>query len=262
MNMNTTRMPALFIGHGTPMNTLDDNSPTKVWRGIGGSLPRPEAILAISAHWYVPVLAVTAMETPRTIHDFGGFPQALYDFQYPAPGSPALAARVQELLAPLAVAEDQSWGLDHGTWSTLAHMYPKADIPVAQLSLDRNQPPGFQYDLGKRLAPLRDEGVLMDGSGNVVHNLMRMDTHLPAHPWASRFEQKVRDHLLRGDHEPLIDYPRLDHEARLAVPTPEHYLPLLMVIGALRETDAVSFPDAGIGMASLSMLCVVIGNTA
>ena len=260
--MPTTRQPALFIGHGSPMNTLEDNRYTRAWRSLGQQLPRPRAILAVSAHWYVSMLAVTAMAIPETIHDFGGFPQALFDFQYPAPGSPALAARVQELLKPLSVTADHDWGLDHGTWSVLAHLFPAADIPVIQISIDRSQPPAFQYQLGQRLAPLRDEGVLIIGSGNVVHNLGAInwsDSAAP-HDWASRFERQVKDRLLRREHAALIDYLRLDPEARLAVPTPEHYLPLLTIIGTQQPDEGVHFPIEGINMSSLSMLAATIGD--
>lgn len=261
MTLNPTRMPSLFIGHGTPMNTLADNRYTQAWRSLGLSLPRPKAILAISAHWYVRGVAVTAMAKPKTIHDFGGFPQALFDVRYPAPGSPELAARVQEVLSPLAVAADQSWGLDHGTWSVLVHVFPDADIPVVQLSIDRSQPPSFHYELGRQLAPLRDEGVLIVGSGNVVHNLMaiRREGSDSAYDWAARFEQTVKQHILRREHLPLIAYERLDREALLAVPTPEHYLPLLYVMGTMQEDDASSFPTEGIDMGSLSMLSVAWG---
>lgn len=256
-------MPALFLGHGTPMNTLADNRYTQAWHKLGLSLPRPKAILAISAHWYVGGLAVTAMEQPETIHDFGGFPQALFDVRYPAPGSPALAARVQELLLPPGAAADHSWGLDHGTWSVLAHVYPEADIPVVQLSMDRRQPASFHYEIGRRLSALRDEGILIVGSGNVVHNLRVMrtdaDNSYHAYDWAGRFEQRVKNHLLRHEHEALIDFEKLDPEALLAVPTPEHYLPLLYVISTQQDDDAISFPVGGIDMGSLSMLSVAIG---
>ncbi|TRZ57634.1 MAG: 4,5-DOPA dioxygenase extradiol [Rhodocyclaceae bacterium] len=261
--MKATRMPVLFLGHGSPMNTLEDNRYTRAWRTIGQALPRPTAILAFSAHWYVPELAVTAMEMPRTIHDFGGFPQALFDFQYPAAGSPALAGRVQDLLQSLKVAADQSWGLDHGTWSVLAHLFPAADIPVVQLSIDRNQAHSFHYRLGQLLAPLRDEGVLILGSGNIVHNLaaINWDEDSPPYDWAVRFEERVKERLRQRDHAALIDYPQLDREAQLAVPTAEHYLPLLPVLGALRDDDEISFPVSGIHMGSLSMLSVLAGNS-
>ncbi|HUW35923.1 MAG TPA: 4,5-DOPA dioxygenase extradiol [Rhodocyclaceae bacterium] len=259
--MTNTTLPALFLGHGTPMNTLADNRYTQAWRGLGLSLPRPRAILAVSAHWYLDRVAVTAMAAPETIHDFGGFPQALYDIRYPAPGSPPLAARVIELLSPLDVAADQDWGLDHGTWSVLAHAYPDADIPVVQLAVDRRQPARFHYELGRRLAPLRKEGILIVGSGNVVHNLraLRRDAGDAAHAWAERFERAVMERLRRGDHDALIDYQDLDPEALLAVPTPEHYLPLLYAIGAMRTDEEVSLPSHGIDMASLSMLSVLVG---
>jgi len=257
--MQTPRLPVMFIGHGSPMNTLEDNRFTQVWRNIGHALPRPTAILAVSAHWYVPELAVTAMEMPRTIHDFGGFPQALFDFQYPAAGSPALAARVQALLNPLTVAADQSWGLDHGTWSVLAHVFPNADIPVVQLSVDRTRPHSFHYRLGQQLAALRDEGVLILGSGNIVHNLaaIKWDEHAAPYDWAKRFEERVKEKLQQRDHAALIDYPDLDPEAQRAVPTAEHYLPLLPILGALRDDDEISFPVEGIHMGSLSMLSML-----
>ncbi|MCX7172587.1 MAG: 4,5-DOPA dioxygenase extradiol [Proteobacteria bacterium] len=257
--MNATRMPVVFVGHGSPMNTLEDNRYSRAWRSIGRSLPRPRAILAISAHWYVPTLAVTAMEMPRTIHDFGGFPQELFEYRYPAPGNPTLAARVQELLQPLAVTADQAWGLDHGTWSVLAHMFPEADIPVVQLSLDRTRPSSFHYQLGRQLASLRDEGVLILGSGNIVHNLAAIKWDEPDAPyeWASRFEGAVKGKLLNRDHAALVDYRHLDPEALSSVPTAEHYLPLLPVLGALRDDDKISFPVEGIHMGSLSMLTVL-----
>ena len=261
MNKTATLL-ALFIGHGNPMNTLEDNRYTRTWREIGQALPRPRAILAISAHWYINATAVTAMAQPETIHDFGGFPQALFDYQYPAPGDPALAAQIQSLLAPLPVIADQGWGLDHGTWSILAHMFPQADIPVVQLSIDATQPNAFHYQLGKKLAALRDEGVLILGSGNLVHNLraVRWGENSQPYPWASRIEQRLKDCLVQGNHQSLIDYASLDPEAKLAIPTPEHYLPLLYVLGAQRPGDKTSFPLEGVDLGSISMLSVSIGE--
>ena len=254
-------MPAVFIGHGSPMNTLERNRYTDAWRAIGKSVPRPTAILAVSAHWYIGDTAVTAMETPETIHDFGGFPQALFDFQYPAPGSPVLAQRVSKLIAPLAVRLADDWGLDHGTWSVLAHVFPDADIPVVQLSIDATQPASFHYELGRRLAPLRDEGVLIVGSGNVVHNLGMIvwDSAAPAYDWAVRFNGQVRDCIERRDHQPLIAYEKLGNDARLSVPTAEHYLPLLYVISLQDEGEPIALAVDGIQNASISMLTVVVG---
>ncbi len=256
-------LPALFIGHGSPMNTLEDNRYSRVWRELGKGLPRPRAILAISAHWYVNATAVTAMDQPQTIHDFGGFPQALFDFQYPAPGDPALAEDIRSLMAPLPVIADHGWGLDHGTWSILAHLYPQADIPVVQLSIDATQTNDFHYRLGQKLAVLRNQGVLILASGNLIHNLraVRWGENSPAYPWASRIEQRLKDRLCRSDHAAQIDYPTLDPEAMLAIPTPEHYLPLLYVLGAQRPEDKISFPLEGIDLGSISMLSICIGQS-
>ena len=253
-------MPALFFGHGNPMNALQQNDWTNVWGTIGRSFPRPRAVLCISAHWYLPATLVTAMETPRTIHDFGGFPRELYQVQYRAPGSLELSARVQELLE--TVGPDHSWGLDHGTWSVLCHVYPEADVPVVQLSIDETQPPSFHFDLGRRLAPLRDEEVLIVGSGNLVHNLhaYAWGRHTPEpYDWAVRFEESAKDLMLADLFEPLIEYESLGRDALLAIPTPEHYLPLLYVLGAKRENDPISFPVQGIDGGSVSMLSVQVG---
>jgi 4,5-DOPA dioxygenase extradiol len=252
-------MPVVFFGHGSPMNTLDRNQYTEAWRRLGEAIPTPKAIVCVSAHWYTEGTAVTAMSRPRTIHDFYGFPQALFDVQYPAPGDRALASRVRELLAPLEVGLDESWGLDHGTWSVLKHAYPEADIPVVQLSIDGTRPPRFHYETGRRLAPLRDEGVLVAGSGNVVHNLRLMRRGGQAYDWAMRFNEKVREALAARDHATLVDFERLGEDARLAVPTPEHYLPLLY-IAALRGADeSMEFPVDGYDLGSVSMLTAVAG---
>jgi 4,5-DOPA dioxygenase extradiol len=255
-------LPTIFFGHGNPINALHRNPYTEGWGAIGKRLPRPKAVLCISAHWYVPGAAVTIHEAPRTIHDFGGFPQELYDVQYAAPGSPALARRVQQLLAPLPVALDDRWGLDHGTWSVLCHVYPKADIPLVQLSIDECQPASFHYDLGQRLAPLRDEGILMVGSGNLVHNLhaYAWGRHHPKpFDWAVSFEQKAREYLMSGKSDPLIHYEKMGPDALLSVPTPDHYLPLLYVLGSRRKADPIQFPVEGVDGGSISMLTVEIG---
>ena len=255
-------MPALFFGHGNPMNALLRNGYTERWTAIGTNLPRPKAILCVSAHWYVPGAAVTVNTAPRTIHDFGGFPRELYEVQYPAPGDPDLARRVQKLLAPLAVELDERWGLDHGTWSVLCHVYPKADIPIVQLSIDETKPASFHYEIGQRLVPLREEGILIVGSGNLVHNLhtYAWGRHaVDPFEWAVRFEQEARGLLLSGDHKPLIHYDRLGRDATLSVPTPDHYLPLLYVIGSGASKEPLTFPVEGVDGGSISMLTVQLG---
>jgi 4,5-DOPA dioxygenase extradiol len=255
-------MPAIFFGHGNPMNALLHNSYTERWAQIGDTFPRPRAILCVSAHWYVPGAAVTVNTAPRTIHDFGGFPRELYEVNYSAPGDPELARRVQKLLAPIPVALDERWGLDHGTWSVLGHVYPKADIPVVQLSIDESRPANFHYDIGQRLAPLREEGILIVGSGNLVHNLhtYAWGRHaVDPFDWAIRFEQEARGFLQSGDHRPLIRYETLGREAQLSIPTPDHYLPLLYVIGARGEREPLSFPVEGVDGGSISMLAVQLG---
>jgi len=253
--------PAIFFGHGNPMNALAHNEFTSGWARLGKDLPRPKAILCISAHWYVPRTGVTISTSPRTIHDFGGFPDELYQVQYAAPGSPALARRVQELLAPLPVNLDEEWGLDHGTWSVLTHVYPQADIPVVQLSIDAARPPQFHYEIGKRLAPLREEGILVMGSGNLVHNLRAIDwsgATKGAYDWAARFELQARQMMQAGDYAPLLAYEKLGNDARLAIPTPDHFLPLLHVLGVQQNSDRITFPVEGADMGSISMLTVQI----
>jgi 4,5-DOPA dioxygenase extradiol len=255
--------PAIFFGHGNPLNALLRNQYTEAWSNIGNSLPRPKAVLCISAHWYLPGSAVTAMVQPRTIHDFGGFPRELYEVHYPAPGSPELARRVQALLAPVTVElDEESWGLDHGTWSVLCHVFPNADIPVVQLSIDETQPPDFHYELGQRLVPLRDEGVLVVGSGNLVHNLHTYawgKHNVEPFDWAVRFEKLACELLLKADHAPLVDYESLGRDALLSAPTPDHYLPLLYVLGSRQPGDEVKFPVEGFDGGSISMLTVQLG---
>ncbi len=256
-------LPTLFFGHGNPMNAITENGYTAAWRRIGESTPRPKAILAISAHWFVPGTGVTLSTAPRTIHDFGGFPAELYQVQYPAPGDPALARRIQRLLSPLDVRSDHSWGLDHGTWSVLRHLYPAADIPVVQLSIDETQPAAFHFAMGKKLAPLREEGVLIIGSGNLVHNLHAYawgEHARDPYDWAVRFETAARQLMLAGDLEPLVDYERLGPDAVLSVPTPDHYLPLLYVLGARQQDERIRFPVQGVEGGSISMLAVQVGG--
>ncbi len=257
------QMPAVFFGHGNPMNALLRNPYTEQWTAIGTGLPRPKAILCVSAHWYIEDAALTLSTAPRTIHDFGGFPRELYQVQYPAPGDPDLAVRVQKLLAPLPVRLDERWGLDHGTWAVLCHVYPHADVPVVQLSIDETQAPSFHYEIGKRLAPLREEGILIIGSGNLVHNLhaYAWGKHtVEPYQWTVAFEKRVRELLLAAETNPLIDYEkRLGEEAMLAIPTPDHYLPLLYVIGTRTSSEPVAFPVEGVDGGSISMLTVQVG---
>lgn len=256
------RLPIIFFGHGNPLNAIQRNGYTDGWSAIAQAIEKPKAVLCVSAHWYIPETAVTAMPQPRTIHDFGGFPRALYEVQYPALGSPELAQRVRQLLAPIPVAMDQSWGLDHGTWSVLCHVFPQSDVPVIQLSIDETQPPEFHYQLGQRLAPLRDEGVLVIGSGNLVHNLHtyawgRQDVE--AFEWAIKFEKRARELMTGGDFAPLVNYESLGRDALLSVPTPDHYLPLLYVLGSVQPDDSITFPVEGFDGGSVSMLSVKFG---
>jgi 4,5-DOPA dioxygenase extradiol len=255
-------MPAIFFGHGNPMNALSTNAWTEAWRLVGERAPRPRAILSVSAHWYVPGTAVTISAAPRTIHDFGGFPAELYRVQYPAPGDPGLARRIQALLSPIGVTLDDSWGLDHGTWSVLRHVYPAADVPIVQLSIDESRSAAFHLDVGRRLAPLRDEGVLIIGSGNLVHNLHAYTWGRHArepYDWAVRFETAARSLMLAGEFGTLADYETLGRDALLSVPTPEHFLPLLYVLGCHRQGDGIRFPVEGVDGGSISMLAVQVG---
>jgi 4,5-DOPA dioxygenase extradiol len=255
-------MPTIFFGHGNPMNALARNAYTEAWATLGQTIPRPRAILSISAHWYIPGTAVTNNQTPRTIHDFGGFPAELHQIEYPAPGSLELATEVQRLLAPEYVHLDGRWGLDHGTCSVLCHVYPQADIPVVQLSINETQSGQFHYEVGRRLRPLRDDGVLVIGSGNVVHNLHTYAwgrRSVEPFDWAVRFEEQVRKFLIAGENDPIIDYESLGTDAALSVPTPDHYLPLLYVIGLRQAAESVSFPVEGVDGGSVSMLTVQIG---
>jgi 4,5-DOPA dioxygenase extradiol len=257
-------MPVVFFGHGSPMIALETNDTTRTWARIAGAIGKPKAILMISAHWLTRGTAVTAMERPKTIHDFGAFPQALFDVQYPAPGDPSLAARVRDLLAPMPVfADTQGWGLDHGTWSVLCKAYPDADVPVVQLSMDVSKPPAFHYEIGKKLAPLRDEGVLIIGSGNIVHNLGTMNRSVRdggEYDWAVRFNGAIRSAIANDTPEAVVNYTAQGKDAALSVPNPDHYWPLLYVLGARSPDDRLTFGPDHIEHGSLSMTSVVFGD--
>jgi 4,5-DOPA dioxygenase extradiol len=252
-------MPVAFFGHGTPLNALRDNEHTRAWARFGTELPPPRAILVVSAHWYVAGTKLTAGASPRTVHDFGAWaPPELFAVDYGAPGSDALVERVRALVAPFPVEADTSWGFDHGAWSVLVHAFPQACVPVVQLSIDRRQPPAFHYALGARLAPLRDEGILVIGSGNVVHNLELFRGEAGEESWPARFERCVRDWIIACDHDALIDYHRQGSDARLAIPTPDHYLPLLYVVAQQRDDDPVRVITEG-AHGAMSMLSVALG---
>jgi 4,5-DOPA dioxygenase extradiol len=259
----TERMPVLFLGHGNPMNALADNTFTKGFQAIAKTLPKPRAILCISAHWETKGTFVTAMQKPETIHDFGGFPKQLFDFQYPAPGSPELALQTQQLITTIPVGLSNDWGLDHGCWTVVKFLYPNADIPVVEMSIDYTQPASYHYVLGKELAALRRKGVLIVGSGNSVHNLQlaawdKMMTPGYAFEWATTANEKIKKMILDKDHQSLINFDKQGREFKLAIPSPEHYIPLLYTL-ALQEKDekATLFND-GIVAGSLNMLSVKI----
>ncbi|MDR2236692.1 MAG: 4,5-DOPA dioxygenase extradiol [Chryseobacterium sp.] len=261
---NTPRMPVLFLGHGSPMNAIEENQFVQGFRKAAREIPRPNAILCISAHWYTQGTFVTAMEMPRTIHDFGGFPQALFDVQYPAPGNPELARETVELLAPAPVEEDHSWGLDHGAWSVIKHMYPEADIPVIQLSIDYTKSPQYHFELAQKLNRLREKGILIIGSGNIVHNLRLIDwrninTVGAGWDWAAEAREKTNNWLLDGNFRNIIEYQKQGTFMQYAVPTPDHYFPLIYTLGLKDPSEELNlFNDELIG-GSLSMTSVRIG---
>jgi 4,5-DOPA dioxygenase extradiol len=261
---NTERMPVLFLGHGSPMNAIEENEFVDGFRNTARTLPKPTAIICISAHWFTNGTKVTAMEMPQTIHDFGGFPQALFDVQYPAKGNPELAEQTKLLLDPTLVELDEKWGLDHGAWSVLRHLYPNADIPVIQLSIDYIKPPQYHFELAQKLSKLRDKGILIIGSGNIVHNLRLVDFHNfhrddYGFDWAIEARSKFNGYLLDGDFQALIDYQKESTAIQLAIPTPEHYLPLIYALGLKQKNEELSlFNDKMIG-GSLSMTSVKIG---
>ncbi|MBI1210055.1 MAG: 4,5-DOPA dioxygenase extradiol [Alphaproteobacteria bacterium] len=254
-------MPVVFLGHGSPMNAIEDNSFHRAWAELGARLPRPKAVLCVSAHWETQGVGVTAMERPRTIHDFRGFPQALFDVRYSAPGDPALAQRIAELLTVYRPVLDTSWGLDHGSWGVLIAMYPQADVPVVQLSLDMTKPASYHYEVGQALKPLRDEGVLILGSGNIVHNLRLFDWRTPQQlDWAVRFDATVKQRIAAAAHQDLIAFERLGDDATLAINSGEHYLPLLYVLGASDAGEPVSFINETV-LSAISMTSLVVGGS-
>ncbi len=255
-----TLMPVFFIGHGSPMNALESNEFTAGWQSAGASIPTPGAILCISAHWETRSTQVTAMPKPRTIHDFSGFPDALYQVQYPAPGSPQVALETREQLLPFLAEPDHNWGLDHGCWSVLKHMFPNADIPVIQLSLDHTLSPEGHYNLAKQLAGLRRRGVLVMGSGNIVHNLRTINWHNPAggHEWALEANEKIKNLILGNDHRSLISYHTLGAEIQRSVPTPEHFLPLLYALALREEHESITLFNDHLVYGSISMTSIKI----
>ncbi|MEI7802207.1 MAG: 4,5-DOPA dioxygenase extradiol [Bacteroidota bacterium] len=260
---STEQMPVLFMGHGSPMNAIEENEFVTGWRNIGKTLPKPNAIICVSAHWETKGTYVTAMEKPKTIHDFGGFPQALFDVQYPAPGNPALAQETKSTVHKTEIGLDDKWGLDHGAWSVISRLYPNADVPVLQLSLDYTQPAQYHYDLAKELATLRKKGVLIIGSGNMVHNLGmvawdKLNAPEYGYDWAIEANDKMKKYILNGDHQSLINYKSQGKPFELSIPTPEHYLPLLYTLALKEENEKVSlFNDKAIG-GSLTMTSLKI----
>ena len=257
-------MPVLFIGHGSPMNGIEDNEFSQRWAQMAKEIPTPAAVLVVSAHWFSKGTRITAMDFPETIHDFGGFPQALFDVQYPAPGNPVLAMETASLIHSAHVELDHDWGLDHGTWTVVKHMYPDAKIPVLQLSIDFTKGPQYHYDLAKELYGLRKKGVLIIGSGNMVHNLRmvsweKINTPGYGYDWALKMNDSFKHLITEGDYKPLINYESLGAEAKLAIPTPEHYLPLLYSLGLKGSKDNVSFFNDKAVAGSLTMTSVKIG---
>lgn len=262
--VSSEQMPLLFLGHGSPMNAIEENEFVAGFRSVSKSIPKPQAILVISAHWETKGTLVTAMEKPRTIHDFGGFPKALYEVQYPAPGSPSLAAETKSLIQTTEVEFDHKWGLDHGAWSVVKHLYPNADVPVVQMSLDYTKGPQYHYELAKELSALRKKGVLIIGSGNMVHNLRmvawdKFNVDNYAYDWAQEARTKMSEYILAGNHKPLINYTAQGKAFELAIPSPDHYLPLLYVLGLKGEKEEVSLFNDKAQAGSLTMTSIKVG---
>lgn len=261
---NIARMPILFVGHGSPMYAIEENEFVQMWRNLGDELPKPKAIIAVSAHWETRGTQVTAMQTPKTIHDFGGFPRELYEVQYPAPGSPELAKEVIKTSIGTQIMADEKWGLDHGTWSVIRRIYPKADIPIIQLSLDYHKSPKEHYELAKELASYREKGVLIIGSGNIVHNLRQVAWDRPddeeyGHDWTIEANETIKKLIVENNHQALIDYKSLGKAVQMAVPTADHYLPLLYALAMKKEDEEVSFFNDKAVMGSLTMTSLKIG---
>jgi len=256
---NDKIMPALFVGHGSPMNAIEDNEFSKAWEKIGAELPKPKAILCISAHWFVNELAITAMEKPKTIHDFYGFPKELYDVKYPAPGAPQPAEETHKLLIDKEAGLNMDWGLDHGTWSVLCRMFPEAAIPTYQLSINSSMPPEYHFEIGKRIKAFRSKGVLIIGSGNIVHNLPMMKSDNTPYEWAVEFDNKSEQLIYDRDFESLVNYHNLGKEALLSIPTPDHYFPLLYILGAASKDEEINFFAEGLTLGSISMRSLRIG---
>ena len=255
----TEKMPVLFVGHGSPMNAIEDNEFSRAWRDAGKTLPRPRAILCISAHWVTRGTLVTAMEQPRMIYDMYGFPKELYEVKYPAPGSPDLAEQVRRIIKKTEVHSDQEWGLDHGTWSVLSNMFPEANVPVIQMSLNANLAVGDPYEVARQLKELREEGVLIISSGNIVHNLSLLQFRDFAYDWATEFDTQVKNWILTNDHDPIINFQKQGQAAQLAINSGEHYVPLLYSLALKDEDDKISFFAEKVWGGSVSMRSVRIG---
>ncbi|MCC6691718.1 MAG: 4,5-DOPA dioxygenase extradiol [Bacteroidia bacterium] len=256
---NNELMPVLFIGHGNPMNAIEDNEFSRGWASIGKKLTKPKAILCVSAHWQTKGTMVTVMPQPQTIHDFGGFPEKLFQAQYPAPGSPEMAKETANIIRKTKVELNHDWGLDHGCWSVLLPMFPQADIPTFQLSLDYTQPPQYHFELAKELQSLREKGVLIIGSGNIVHNLRLVEFSDKAFDWAIEFDQNIKSYIEQSNYQPIVDYQKMGKIAQLAVPTNEHYLPLLYSFALRKKNEALSFFNDKATMGSISMRSMIIG---
>jgi len=263
-NNSTERMPVLFVGHGSPMYAVEENEFVQTWRYLGETLPKPKAIICISAHWETKGTEVTGMLNPPTIHDFGGFPRELYEIQYPAPGNPGLANETISTITGTTVLADEKWGLDHGAWSVIRRMYPKADVPVIQMSLDYTKSPKEHYELARELASFRDKGVLIIGSGNIVHNLHKVAWDKPddqeyGFDWAIEANGIIKKHIQNNHHKELIDYNSLGKEVQMAVPTPDHFLPLLYALALKNDNEEISFFNDKAVMGSLTMTSLKIG---